>query len=147
LTRRSMESQRLDSPIPASATAFANTTTSRTLARSPADSVARPHWRINQEGQPERAFGQGTWRPVLPNDSARMEVLAVFGGQVWVGGEKSEVFRSFDDGTGWRLVPLPEKQGSAHTIAHIRFESAQEITIEASDETTWTTADGGESWN
>ena len=147
LPRRSIESQSMDAVIPASASAFANTTTSHALARAPAASIARPHWRINEQGQPERAFGQGAWRPVLPNDSARIDVLAVFGGQVWVGGENSQVFRSFDDGTSWRLVPLPEKQGSAHTIAHIRFESAQEITIEAADGATWTSTDGGESWN
>lgn len=146
LARRSKESQRMGAETPASVSAFANTTTSHALAAASAASVTRPHWRINEQGQPERAFGQGTWHPVLPSDGARMEVLAVFGGQVWVGGEKSQVFRSYDDGTSWRLVPLPEKPGSAHTIAHIRFESAQEITIESADGTTWTSTDSGESW-
>jgi hypothetical protein len=144
--RRSMESEKMETGIPASVSAFANTATSKALARAPAASLARPHWRINEQGQPERAFGQGAWHPVLPNDSARMEVLAVYGGEVWVGGEKTQVFHSFDDGVSWRVVPLPEKLGSTHTIAHIRFESAQEITIEAADGATWTSTDGGESW-
>jgi len=146
LARKSMESQRMEAGIPASVSAFANSATSQALARAPAASLARPHWRINERGQPERVFGRGEWRPVLPNDIARMEVLAVFGGQVWVGGEKSQVFRSYDDGASWRIVPLPEKLGSTHTITHIRFESAQEITIEAADGATWTSTDGGESW-
>ena len=128
------------------APAFANAVTARALASAQEASAARAHWRINEQGQPERAFGDGQWRPVLPGQSARMKVLAVFGGEVWVGGEESEVMRSFDNGVSWRMVSLPEKNGREHTIAHIRFDSAQEVAIEAADGTTWTTSDGGESW-
>lgn len=133
-------------PAPAQASAFANSVTTNALASSPAASIARPHWRINEQGQPERAFGDGAWQPVLPNGSARMHTLAVFGGEVWVGGEESQVLRSIDNGTSWRVVALPERDGTDHTIAHIRFNSAQEITIEASDGTTWASMDGGASW-
>lgn len=132
-----------DSPSPASA--IANATTSRALAKAPSDSIARPRWRINAQGQPERAFGQGPWEPVPPSD-ARMQVLSVFGGEVWAGGDKSQVFRSTDNGATWHPVPLPEKDGTDHTIAHIRFDSAQEITIVAADGTTWSTTDRGTSW-
>ena len=128
------------------APAFANAVTAHALATAREATAAWPHWRINEQGQPERAFGDGQWRPVLPNQSARMNVLAVFGGEVWVGGEKSEVMRSFDNGVSWRIVSLPQKNGREHTIAHIRFDSAQEVAIEASDGTMWTTSDGGESW-
>jgi photosystem II stability/assembly factor-like uncharacterized protein len=120
--------------------------TTHALASAPANSIARPHWRINENGEPERAFGDGAWQPVLPNGSAKMQTLAVFGGEVWVGGENSQVFRSLDNGTSWRVVALPEKDGTEHTIAHIRFNTALKITIEASDGTTWTTADGGATW-
>jgi hypothetical protein len=126
--------------------AFANAVTSHALARAPEASVARPHWRVNEQGQPERAFADGPWHPVLPNQSARMHVLSVFGDEVWVGGEKSQVFRSLDNGASWHLVTLPEKNGPDHSIAHIRFDSAQEITIDTVDGTRWTTSDGGESW-
>jgi hypothetical protein len=43
-------------------------------------------------------------------------------------------------------VPLPERNGPDHSIAHIRFDSAQEITIDAADGTSWATTDGGDSW-
>lgn len=140
-------SSRLALQAPTQPSAFANSVTTHALASASAASIARPHWRINEQGQPERAFGNGAWQPVLPNGSARMHTLAVFAGEVWVGGEKSQVFRSIDNGTSWRVVPLPEKAGSDHTIAHIRFNSAREITIEASDGTAWATTDGGASWN
>lgn len=136
---------RLALQAPAQASAFANSVTTHALGRASAASIARPHWRINEQGQPERAFGDGAWQPVLPNGSAKMHTLAVFVGEVWVG-ENAQVFRSLDNGTSWRIVALPDKDGTNHTIAHIRFNSAQEITIEASDGTAWTTTDGGASW-
>jgi hypothetical protein len=143
---RAPEQQRMMPQGASQMSALANTARSRALANAAMISVPRAHWRINEEGQPERAFIEGQWQPVPPSDSARMRVLSESAGEVWVGGEKSEVFRSFDNGTSWRLVSLPEKNGTAHTIAHIRFDSAHEVTIEATDGTTWTTTDGGESW-
>jgi hypothetical protein len=137
---------RLALQAPAQASAFANSVTTHALASASAASIARPHWRINEQGQPERAFGGGAWQPVPPSGSAKVHTLAVFGGEVWAGGEKSQVFRSIDNGISWRIVALPEKDGADHTIAHIRINSAQEITIEASDGTSWATTDGGASW-
>jgi hypothetical protein len=131
---------------PAPAAALSNTVTSAALASAPQDSIARPHWRIDQQGQPERSFGNGPWEPVLPNQSARMRVVSIFLGEVWVGGENASVMRSFDSGATWRVVSLPEKDGRQHTIAHIRFESAEAITIEAADGTMWVSSDGGGSW-
>jgi photosystem II stability/assembly factor-like uncharacterized protein len=126
--------------------ALSNTVTSAALASAPQDSIARPHWRIDQQGHPERSFGDGPWEPVLPNQSARMRVVSIFSGEVWVGGENASVMRSFDSGATWRVVSLPEKDGRQHTIAHIRFESAEAITIEAADGTMWVSSDGGASW-
>jgi photosystem II stability/assembly factor-like uncharacterized protein len=141
----SIEMQQMEDKKRSPRSAFSNST-SRSLATAAGASVVRPHWRINEQGQPERAFGAGPWQPVLPNQNARMHVLSESGGEVWIGGENSQLFRSFDNGNSWRPVSLPEKDGSAHTIAHIRFESAREISIEAVDGTTWTSIDGGESW-
>ena len=129
-----------------SASAFADTARKRALAIAPAASVAKARWRINEQGQPERAFGNGPWQPVLPPGSPRMQALSVVRGEVWVGGESSRVLRSVDNGSNWQTVTLPEKDGTAHTIAHIRIDSAQQITIEASDGTTWSTTDGGATW-
>ncbi len=138
-----VEASRIQSP--ASVSAFSNTVTSKALARA-SSSVARPHWRINELGQPERSFGYGPWEQVLPNNSPKIRVLSSYAGEVWLGGEKSNVLRSFDNGTTWRVVPLPEKNGKDHSIAHIRFDSAELITIEAADGTEWSSADGGETW-
>jgi hypothetical protein len=125
--------------------AFANTVTTHALA-SEASSVARPHWRINGQGQIERAFGNEPWQAVLGGDGKKMRVLSVTGAEVWAGGDNSRVYRSTDNGQTWAAVSLPEKNGADHAIAHIRLESPQEIRIEATDGTTWNSTDGGATW-
>ncbi len=116
------------------------------VAQNEAAPVARPHWRLNEEGQPQRAFGNGAWQPALAGGPAKMRVVSIIGDEVWAGGADSQVYRSADEGSTWRAVPLPVKNGAAHTIVHIRFETAQMGTIEAADGTSWQTADGGRTW-
>lgn len=135
------------SPQPAPASAFSNVTPSKALASAPAMPVTRPHWRINEQGQPERSFDNGPWLPVLPSSAPRMLVLSTYLEEVWAGGENSMLMRSFDKGDTWRVVLLPEKKGNKHAISHIRFSNAETITIQASDGTTWVSSDGGKSWN
>jgi hypothetical protein len=128
--------------------AFANAVTADALERAPASkSLARPHWRINSKGEPERAFGNGPWLPAMSSVPARMLVVSVSGSQVWVGGEKTQLFRSMDNGATWIAVPLPQKGGPEHAIAHIRFVATGEVRIEAADGTMWSSSDGGNTWN
>jgi hypothetical protein len=127
--------------------AFSNKVTANALAAAPAAGLARPHWRINDQGQPERAFGEGSWQPVLPEEKSKMRVLSVASGEVWVGGENDRVYRSRDEGATWLPILLPAKSGSPHTIIHIRFEAKNTGTIEAADGTTWNSEDGGTTWH
>ena len=129
-----------------SAGAFANAATTKALSKAAATPVARAHWRINQQGQPERAFGNGPWQSVLPADAPPMRVLATAGEEVWAGGDDAQVYQSIDGGQTWSKIALPEKNGSRHTIAHIQIDSPSEIAIRASDGTTWTSSNGGASW-
>lgn len=131
---------------PAPAAAFANTITERAMSAGSSIAAARPHWRINSIGQAERAFGEGVWQAVLPQEQAKMRVISVFEHGVWIGGENSRLYRSTDNGATWRLVALPEKDGREHSIAHIHFQTAESGTVESDDGTEWTTSDGGNSW-
>jgi hypothetical protein len=127
--------------------AFANSVTARALSHASMAAVStRPHWRIDSAGQAVRSFGNGAWQPVLPNESAKMLVVSVFDLQVWVGGENSRLYRSEDNGNTWILAPLPMKNGLEHEIVHIRFQTQASGVVEASDGTSWTTTDGGVSW-
>ncbi|HEV2322292.1 MAG TPA: YCF48-related protein [Gammaproteobacteria bacterium] len=109
--------------------------------------VARPHWRINDAGHLERAFGGGPWQPVLTNESTHMRVVSVVGAEVWAGGENKALYRSHDEGATWERVALPSKNGAGHTITQIRFANLSSGVVVAEDGTAWTTTDGGSTWN
>jgi hypothetical protein len=109
--------------------------------------VTRPHWRINSEGLLERAYGDGAWQAVAIGDHTTLHVVATVGGTVWAGGESDVLYRSQDEGATWQTVQLPPKNGAGHVLTHIRFNDTTTGTIEASDGTTWSTTDGGATWN
>jgi Putative zinc-finger len=111
-----------------------------------ADTVSRPHWRINDAGQPERSVADGPWQAVLPNESAKMHVVSVFDRSIWIGGDNTRLYHSSDDGITWKVITLAEKGSGEHAIAHIRFQSEQDGTIESSDGTSWSTTDAGVTW-
>jgi hypothetical protein len=108
--------------------------------------VTRPHWRINDDGHLERAFGDGAWQAVAIGDHARLHVVSTIGSAVWAGGENDALYRSPDEGATWQTVQLPPKNGAGQILIHIRFDDASTGTIEASGGTTWSTTDGGATW-
>ena len=128
------------------APAVTNAAAAQAFGGAQAAPLARPQWRINGQGQPERSFGHGPWQPVFTGETSRMHVVSIIAGEVWVGGENSRIYRSSDQGATWQAVPLPTRDGGGHTIVDIRFKSAQTGTIKAADGTTWTTTDGGNTW-
>jgi hypothetical protein len=130
-----------------SVSAFAGTEPVRGPSRVPIAPTARPHWRINGLGQPERSFGDGDWQAVLPHEQSRMRVVSVFGSEVWIGGDSSHLYHSADNGVTWNLIDLPRKDGREHSIAHIHFQTTQSGTVESDDGTVWTTSNGGSTWN
>jgi hypothetical protein len=135
-------------PAPVQAgSAFVSAEAPRATAQASLAAVARPHWRINSLGQAERSFGNEAWQAVLSNESSKMHVVSVFNGDVWIGGENTRLYHSVDNGSTWVLVALPQRDGREHVIAHIRFQTSQAGTVEAEDGVTWTTDDGGISWN
>jgi len=75
-----------------------------------------------------------------------MHVVAVFGNEVWAGGENQRLFHSSDDGASWNSVTLPAKGSGEHTITHIRFGTPQDGKVEAEDGSSWITTDGGKTW-
>lgn len=129
-----------------SAPAFMNNVTERALSAASVTAAARPHWRINNQGRAERSYGDGAWQPVLPREQAKMRVVSVFDGEVWIGGDYSRLYHSTDNGATWHPIALPDKDGREHSIAHIHFQTAQSGTIEAEDGSAWTTINGGSTW-
>ncbi len=106
----------------------------------------RPHWRINNLGQLERAFGSGTWEPVPTGETSKLHVVSASGSEVWVGGENLRLEHSSDNGETWEAIQLPAKNGYNHAVTHIRFQTPQEGLIDSDDGTSWKTTDGGKIW-
>ena len=126
--------------------AFVNATTERERSAASITAAARPHWRINGMGQPERSYGDGVWQTVLSHEPSKMRVISVFDGEVWIGGDHSRLYHSIDNGMTWNLIALPDKNGRKHSIAHIHFQTSQSGTVESDDGAVWTTSDGGSTW-
>jgi hypothetical protein len=108
--------------------------------------ATRPHWRINNAGQPERSYDGGSWQAVLPDEKSKMRVISVFDADVWIGGENTTLYHSPDNGLTWKQVNLPQKNGREHAITHIHFQSAQAGKVEAADGTSWSTVNAGVTW-
>ena len=81
--------------------------------------------------------------------SARPVFLVVTSIQsdVWAGGTETSLYRSTDAGAHWSRV-VPTAQGSALTgdVNAIRFSDPEHGIISTSTSETWTTSDGGQSW-
>jgi hypothetical protein len=106
----------------------------------------RPQWRINEEGQVERSFGNGVWQEVLDARPSKLRVVSVLRGSVWAGGDKLRLYRSLDNGGTWSAVQLPPKGDAANAITHVRFETPLDGKIDAADGSSWITTDGGITW-
>jgi hypothetical protein len=142
------ESAKVRRVVPArSMSAFAGASPAATADAALSAHAVRPHWRINERGQVERSVGEGAWQPILTNEKSKMRVVSVFDSDVWVGGEESRLYHSADNGTTWNTVTLPNKDSREHAIAHIRFHTQQAGAVDAEDGTSWTTTDGGRTWN
>ncbi|HEX4311559.1 MAG TPA: zf-HC2 domain-containing protein [Acidobacteriaceae bacterium] len=106
----------------------------------------RPRFRINGQGQIERATEAGAWQPVAVGPVVHFRVVSVAGTGIWAGGDQLRLFHSLDNGVTWLEVPLPASADRAHAIIHIRIESPQKLTVEADDGMTWISIDGGVTW-
>jgi len=127
-------------------TGFAATSSAPAMRKAPNAGATRPHWRINDLGQLERSFGDGSWKSVPMSESSRLHMISVFGSEVWAGGENLRLEHSSDNGNTWQSVKLPPKSGYNHAVTHIRFPTPQEGIVDSDDGNSWHTTDGGQTW-
>lgn len=117
-----------------------------TLARSTATLKMLPvaQWRISAAGVVERALAPPNWTPSLSRPGVKFTVVASVGSVVWAGGTQGALFRSLDAGATWLPVTLPNV--ADQTISKIEFRDARHGTIAAANRRSWTTSNGGETW-
>jgi photosystem II stability/assembly factor-like uncharacterized protein len=81
---------------------------------------------------------------VLADQPAHFETVAQSGNEVWAGADDGLLFHSSDGGENWSKVRVSKDEH--RPIVSIRFRNASEGTITTDLNTTWKTADGGNSW-
>ncbi|MBI1740971.1 MAG: hypothetical protein HY233_10425 [Acidobacteriales bacterium] len=90
--------------------------------------------------------GGASWQTTLQLDRP----LLCFGAQgsdVWAGGQAGTLFHSSDGGTTWVQVQPSTKAESLSTdIVAIEIRGPAEIVLSTSTKESWTTADGGKTW-
>jgi hypothetical protein len=107
-----------------------------------------PRWQISAEGKLLRSNDAGdTWQPVPVADNIVFRVLSVAGSQLWIGGAQGNLFHSADSGGHWEQVkPAASGKTLSSDITGIEFPDPQHGKLSTADRQTWTTTDGGLSW-
>ena len=104
-------------------------------------------WRITAEGHLERAFSGGDWRRVLAEQPLAFRVVSVVGNDVWAGANDGALFHSTDRGLTWSRISLSAgNQPERGAIVTIRFDSILQGSLTTESGVTWSTSDGGQSW-
>lgn len=109
-----------------------------------------PHWTLDSDGTLLRASNaNGSWEKIsIPGNTVMLHAIATIGSDVWVGGASGVVYHSADAGADWIQVKASANGATlADDVINIEFTSAQQGSLTTSRQQTWTTNDGGQSWN
>jgi hypothetical protein len=126
---------------------FALNKTAKASANYQYASVAAA-WSVSPAGDVQRSFDSGgTWNRVFIAKDAVFRVVATAASHVWAGGKGGVLYHSSDAGTTWNAV-TPTAGGATLTgdVAAIEFSDPQHGKISTSAGETWTTNDGGQTW-
>ncbi len=109
---------------------------------------ARLRWRLTNPGVLERSPDGGrSWQSVAVGNQNSWRVLATVGAHVWVGGAAGALFHSVDAGTTWKAVRVANGSRTlTGDLVSLSFSDEMHGVLQTSTQETWTTADGGASW-
>jgi photosynthesis system II assembly factor YCF48-like protein/putative zinc finger protein len=105
-------------------------------------------WMLSKDGDLLRSTDAGkNWQAVPFAGNATFRAVAVIGPNVWVGGQGGALYYSADDGSQWqRLTPSADGATLIQDITALTFSDAQHGSLTTAGRQTWTTSDGGRSW-
>ena len=105
-------------------------------------------WRITANGHLERALPGTAWTRVLVDQPVAFRAVDTIGANVWAGGNGGALFHSIDQGERWNKVALSVNGHAERSpVVSIHFDNAVQGSVRTESGTTWTTSDGGLSWN
>ncbi|MFY9559961.1 MAG: YCF48-related protein [Terriglobales bacterium] len=133
--------KQLVSAYPTSDTALA---AQKLRSKQSKDSVAQ--WSFAQGRLLRSLDGGATWQTALQLQHPLLS-FGVRGSNVWAGGQAGTLFHSADSGTTWTMVQPSTKEGVLKSdIVAIEIRGPAEVALSTSDNQSWTTADGGKTW-
>lgn len=105
-------------------------------------------WMLSPAGALLRSTDAGkNWQTVPFIGSVAFHAVAVFGLNVWVGGQGGALYYSPDDGNQWqRLSPSSDDATLTEDITALSFSDAQHGSLTTAGGQTWTTSNGGLAW-
>ena len=113
------------------------------------EGLIRPaKWSLSLGGLPQRSFDSGvTWQEMPVDQASGFRALSALGQEVWVGGTAGLLYHSSDNGMHWvRVIPTAGGVALQADITRIEFIDALHGRLSAADGATWTTSDGGKTW-
>ena len=127
-----------------SATTNGKLDSSASTTQRKAAPVVLPQWRVKKGKLLQRSQAKA-WLPVLPEH--KFHAVASVQSDVWAGGDNGLLYHSPDSGQTW--TPVSVHSGTTAltgNIVAVQFTDAQHGSLQTSTGETWTTADGGQSW-
>lgn len=111
--------------------------------------VVAPRWTLTTEGTLQRSLDFGrSWQTIPVASQASFRALAASGKDIWVGGTKGALYHSTDAGQNWvQVQPVAAGQALTDDLIGVEFPDAMHGKVTTSAKETWTTEDGGQSWN
>jgi hypothetical protein len=110
--------------------------------------VSSAKWTLSPDGLPQRSFDSGkTWEKMQVDHHTGFRALSTQGMDVWVGGLAGILYHSSDVGMHWtRIIPVAENTTLASDIVSMDFRDRVHGKLMTSNRESWTTSDGGKTW-
>ncbi|MFZ0804454.1 MAG: YCF48-related protein, partial [Terriglobales bacterium] len=104
---------------------------------------------LTSDGTLQRSLDFGrSWQTIPVASQASFRALAASGKDIWVGGTKGALYHSTDAGQNWvQVQPVAAGQALTDDLIGVEFPDAMHGKVTTSAKETWTTEDGGQSWN
>jgi len=95
----------------------------------------------------QRSLDAGVaWKTVLHSDRPLL-CYAASGNDIWAGGSGGNLFHSANGGITWSQVyPSAQQQTLSDDVTHIDIYSPSQLVLSTSNHQSWSTADGGKTW-
>ncbi len=135
--------------MPLHANAFMGSTVTAGSVNADLRGKIFPRWTLTSDGLLQRSLDAGkSWQPiVIPGNSSTLHAIAAQGTHVWVGGAAGVLYHSSNAGKDWfQVKPSDGGETLAGDVIGIEFSSVQMGKLITGRQETWTTADGGNTW-